>query len=75
MPPAGAVCAPSVPAEKLENPSLFNKKNCLNPKMARPSMEAAGIDVYQTARQAGFEIHVVRDKKEPFNVFGLVLLE
>ena len=63
------------PAEKLENPSLFDKKNCLNQKMARPSMEAAGIDVYRTARQAGFEIHVVGDKKEAFTAFGIVLLE
>ena len=66
---------PECPAEKLENPSLFNKKSCLNPKMARPSMEAAGIDVYKTARQVGFEIHVVLDKKDPFTVFGIVLLE
>lgn len=66
---------PECPAEKLEKPSLFNKKDCLNQKMARPSMEAAGIDVYQTVRQAGFEIHVVREKSEPYTSFGLVLLE
>jgi len=66
---------PECPAEKLENPSLFDKKNCLNQKMARPAMEASGIDVYRTARQAGFEIHVVRDKKEAFTAFGIVLLE
>ncbi|MDO8635308.1 MAG: hypothetical protein Q7R34_03555 [Dehalococcoidia bacterium] len=34
-----------------------------------------GIDVYQTVRQAGFEIHVVREKSEPYTSFGLVLLE
>ncbi|MBI4288096.1 MAG: DUF2284 domain-containing protein [Chloroflexi bacterium] len=66
---------PQCPAEKLEDPSLFHKKDCLNPKMARPAMEAAGMDVYRTARQAGFEIHVVKGKKDPFNAFGLVLLE
>jgi len=66
---------PECPAEKLEKPSLFNKKDCLNSKMARPSMEAAGIDVYQTVRQAGFEIHVVLEKSEPYTSFGLVLLE
>lgn len=63
------------PAEKLEEASLFHKKDCLNPKMARPSMEAAGIDVYKTVRQAGFEIHVVREKGEPYTSFGLVMLE
>lgn len=62
------------PAEKLEKPSLFNKKECLNPKMARPSLEACGVDVYSTVRKAGFELHVVREKTEPFTSFGLVLL-
>jgi len=38
-------------------------------------MEAVGIDVYSTARRAGFEIHVVREKSEPFKSFGLLLLE
>lgn len=63
------------PAEKLAAPSLFLKKECNHPKEARPAMEAAGIDVYTTVRRAGFEIHVVRDKSEPFKAFGLVLLE
>ena len=63
------------PAEKLESPSLFLKKECKRPKEARPAMEAAGIDVYSTVRRAGLEIHVVRDKAEPFKSFGLLLLE
>ena len=69
------VLCPECPAEKLENPTIFDKKECLRPKEARPAMEAAGIDVYSTARRAGFEIHVVREKSEPFKSFGLVLLE
>ena len=63
------------PAEKLENPSLFDKKNCLNQKMARPSMEASGIDVFQTVRNATWDLGVVQDKSEGFTAFGLVLLE
>jgi len=63
------------PAEKMENPNIFLKRECLRPKEARPAMEAAGIDVYSTARQAGFEIEVVRDKADPFKCFGLLLLD
>ncbi len=66
---------PECPAEKMENPSLFLKKECKRPKEARPSMEAAGIDAYSTVRQAGFDIDVVRDRSEPFKAFGLLLLE
>ncbi len=65
----------SCPAEKLENPNLFCKKECKRPEEARPSMEAAGIDVYSTVRQAGFKPHVVRERTETFTDFGLVLLE
>jgi len=63
------------PAEKMENPNPFLKRECLKPKEARPAMEAAGIDVYSTAHRAGFEIEVVRDRSEPFKSFGLLLLE
>jgi len=63
------------PAEKIENPSPFLKRECLRPTEARPAMESAGIDVYSTVRQAGFEIEVVRDKADPFKCFGLLLLD
>ena len=69
------VLCPECPAEKLENPNLFCKKECRRPKEARPAMEAAGIDVYSTVRRAGFEVHVVTDRAELFKCFGLVLLE
>ena len=63
------------PAEKLGAPNLFCKKECKRPKEARPAMEAAGIDVYSTVRRAGFELHVVRERAQPFSFFGPVLLE
>ena len=37
-----------------------NLEDCLYPHQARPSMEAAGIDVYATARGNGFPIAVAR---------------
>lgn len=64
----------SCPAEKVESPNEFSKKDCKNPEKARPSMEACGIDVYRTARKAGCKINVVKEG-ERFKSFGLLLLE
>jgi len=50
-------------------------KTCVHAEHARPSMEACGIDVYQTARTAGYPIEVVRDSTCPQNYYGLLLLE
>ena len=38
-------------------------------------MEACGIDVFRTARAAGFPIEVVKDYKCRQNYYGLLLLE
>ncbi|MFC1521424.1 DUF2284 domain-containing protein [Elusimicrobiota bacterium] len=51
------------------------EKGCKHPRRARPSMEACGIDVYETVRSNGFEIEVVKDKKDPQHYFGVVLVE
>ena len=64
----------SCPAEKVENPNEFSKKDCKNPEKARPSMEACGIDVYRTAIKAGCKINVAK-KGGRFKWFGLLLLE
>ena len=50
-------------------------KPCVHADQARPSMEACGIDVFRTARTAGYSIEVVRDSTSPQNYFGLLLLE
>ena len=42
---------------------------------ARPSMEACGIDVYQTARDNGFSIATLREKTETQNVYCLMLVD
>jgi len=47
---------------------------CRHPERARPSMEACGIDVYATARNAGYELRVVRSPSERPTFFGLLLL-
>lgn len=52
-----------------------NLKECRHPELARPSMEACGIDVYATARGNGMPISVVTDHKSPANYYGLVLVD
>ena len=42
---------------------------------ARPSMEACGIDVFQTARNHGFFIQTLREKRETQNIFSLLLVD
>ena len=48
---------------------------CRHAEQARPAMEACGIDVYSTARKAGFEINVVRTRKQCPDYFGLILVD
>jgi len=50
-------------------------EHCTHADQARPSLEAAGIDVYATARANDFPIEVVRDHASPQNYYGLVLIE
>ena len=48
---------------------------CCHPEMARPAMEACGIDVFQTARNHGLPIEVVAGRACQQNYYGLLLLE
>jgi predicted metal-binding protein len=48
---------------------------CLHRDKSRPAMEACGIDVYQTARNNGFQIQPLREKSEPRNLFCLMLVD
>lgn len=47
---------------------------CHQPEMARPSMEAMGIDVYETARRAGILLKPATQKGRYVKYIGLVLL-
>jgi predicted metal-binding protein len=51
------------------------QKTCCHTEQARPSMEACGIDVFKTARAAGYPVEVVRDHTCNQNYYGLLLLE
>ncbi len=51
------------------------EEGCRHPREARPAMEASGIDVFKTARQAGFAIDVCRGRDDEQHYYGLVLLK
>jgi len=48
---------------------------CRYPSRARPSMEACGIDVFQTVRTAGLPIQVLTCHEETPNFYSLLLVE
>lgn len=48
---------------------------CKHGDVARPSMEACGIDVFKTARENGFPIDVLKSAEEARNCFGLILVD
>lgn len=56
-------------------PNRGKPPSCKHPDRARPAMEAAGIDVFATARAVGLPIEVVRSEECPQNYYALVLVE
>ena len=48
---------------------------CRFPAKTRPSMEACGIDVYQTARNNGLFITPLKEKSETQNLYCLMLVD
>ncbi|MDR1042767.1 MAG: DUF2284 domain-containing protein [Clostridiales Family XIII bacterium] len=51
------------------------RAKCVNKAKARPGADAMGIDVYRTARNAGYPIQVVNSHDETTNRFGFLLVE
>jgi predicted metal-binding protein len=59
--------------------ALVNDENCIHPNLSRPSMEAAGMDVYSMAANVGWDIYPVGSSCRPGDVprgslCGLVLV-
>ncbi|MHC1600152.1 MAG: DUF2284 domain-containing protein [Candidatus Methanospirareceae archaeon] len=52
-----------------------SKRFCEQQHRMRPSMEACGIDVFKTVRNAGYEVEVLTSPYEKITFFGLLLLE
>ena len=51
------------------------KARCKYPYLARPAMEACGIDVFATVRNNGFSIEVVRSRRQKGDYYGLILID
>jgi len=48
---------------------------CHSPKLARPTPEAMGMDVYATVRKYGFPIQVLKDYSETMNRYAFLMVE
>ena len=47
---------------------------CLNPLQARPSMESCGISVFETARNAGYNLTVLTSREVEYFRYSLILI-
>lgn len=56
-------------------PACPTDGRCYNTKDSRPSMEGAGIDVYETVRRAGFALRTLDSKSDFVKYYALILLE
>ena len=50
-------------------------RRCRHPESARPALEACGIDVFATCRNAGIGLEVVRDYDDRQKYVNLILIE
>lgn len=62
------------PCNLCREPCAFDE-GCRNAHIARPSLEACGIDVYATVRKHGFPINVVVSRSDPQHYYGIVLID
>ncbi|WP_201763865.1 DUF2284 domain-containing protein [Methanosphaerula palustris] len=73
-----ALCSTCVAQEMLDagtTPTPADAVRCRQKKVMRPSMEALGIDVFETVKNAGHSIEVLTGRDDPPIYFGLVLLD
>ena len=56
-------------------PECNGEECCINPKNARPSMEASGIDIFETVRRAGIPLQTLPEKDDYVKYFAILLLE
>jgi predicted metal-binding protein len=51
------------------------RDECKKPRSARPSPESMAVDVFSTARQAGYPIEVLSDYSQTMNRYAFLLVE
>ena len=70
-----AYCDECIPEQKDAVLDQAPKRFCKYQHKMRPAMEACGIDVFKTVRNAGYDVEVLKSPDEPITFFGLLLLE
>jgi len=65
----------SGPCQLCKECAILKSEPCKFSNRTRPSMEACGIDVYQTVRNNGFPIQPLKDKEEDQDRFGVILVD
>ena len=53
--------------------ALIKDRKCRYPSLARPSMEALGINVFRLAKEVGWEIHAILRKSDPDDIPSAML--
>jgi predicted metal-binding protein len=53
--------------------ALIKDGKCRYPSLARPSMEALGINVFRLAKEVGWEIHAILRKSDPDDIPSAML--
>ena len=53
--------------------ALIKDRKCRYPSLARPSMEALGINVFRLAEEVGWEIHTILRKSDPNDIPSAML--
>ncbi len=51
------------------------RAECKNPKLARPTPEGMGIDVFATVRKVGYPIEVLTEYSQTMNRYAFLLVE
>ncbi len=71
------LCKTCAAEERLDNGLSVSRSDiafCRHRGLARPSMEACGIDVFSTVKNAGYNPGVLTSYSQDLEVYGLVLL-
>jgi predicted metal-binding protein len=70
-----AYCEDCLPERAGFEVDSASKRFCEQQHKVRPSMEACGINVFKTVRNAGYELEVLTSFDAKITFFGLLLLE
>ncbi len=73
---SGHVKAFMLPADSCDlcDDCVPSREDCKQPKISRPPPEAMAVDVFSTAKAAGYPIEVLADYKQTMNRYAILLV-